>query len=185
MLRNNYIYWIHFSNEIVPTESIIYPLETIEKSLKFIMDALNWDETPNFVTFESFRMPTEIITDVEFEWDKTISIPREEFQAQLNYDLATYNFFKENYIIAIPYFMSTMKCINEIDNSIGFLRVKSSHLEGFLIASNSKNGHKFSLMKQLKISIVSHFVVNFLPMLFTVRYYYYFIVGFIKHFCAR
>lgn len=141
----------------------MYAPETIEKSLKFLMDALNWEETPNFISYNSFIMPTEINAEIEFDWDKTVTIPREEFLAQIHYDLATYNFYKENYLIAIPYFTNTMKCINDIQKTIGFLNVKNLHLEGFLIASNSKNGHKYNLTKQLKISIVSHFVVSLNP----------------------
>lgn len=139
---------------------MLYTPESIDKSLKFLIDALSWDETPNFIAYDSFIMPTEVNSEIKFEWGNAVAIPKQEFQAQLHYDLATYNFFKENYSIAIPYFISTMQCMINNSKLIGFLTVNSKVLEGFLIASNSKNGHTYSLTKQLKISIVSQFVVN-------------------------
>lgn len=158
------ILWLFYviccSNEMGPAENPAFTPEGVEKSLNFLINALNWDEMPNFVTINSFVMPTEINTELQFEWDNTIPIPKEEFQAQIHYDLATYYFFKENYDIAIPYFINATKHMNEVQQSIGFLTVKSSTLEGFLIASNSKNGHRYSLTKQLKSSIVTHFVVS-------------------------
>lgn len=146
---------------MIPAENNLYTPESVAKSLKFLTDALNWQDTPNFITFNSFVMPTEVNTEIEFDWDNTITIPRQAFLAQLHYDLAAYYFFKENYSVAIPYLISTKHYMQNIEKDVEFLSVKSSTLEGFLIATNSKNGHIYNLTKQLKISVVNQFVVMF------------------------
>lgn len=136
--------------------------EGLDKSLKFLSDVLNNVNVPNLITFQCFVMPTEINSEIQFDWECSVSISKDEFHAQIYYDLAIYNFYKESYGIAKTYFLNTLQCLEAITECKGFSTVKSDALEGFLIACNAKAGYKYNLTKQLKISILNQFMVGFI-----------------------
>lgn len=104
-------------------------------------------------------MPTEINSEIQFDWELSVPISKDEFHAQIYYDLAIYYFFKETYCVAKTYFLNTLQCIGAIAENTGFATIRNSALEGFLIACNAKIGYKYNLTKQLKISILNQFMV--------------------------
>ncbi|XP_066143354.1 integrator complex subunit 8 [Euwallacea fornicatus] len=147
-------------NEMSPAdESIICCPENIKKTIQFLTDALQWDEVPHMLTFECFQMPTEENDTIEFQWTKASVISREEFSAEICYDLGTFFYYREEYEAAKLHFFKCKSFLNSIVKISGFATIDGKVLEIYMKACDpAADVHKKGLLEQLNSSIVNQFV---------------------------
>ena len=113
------------------------------------------------LTFDCFKLPTET-NDLEFEWSSSQIISKEEFSAQVNYDLGTFFFYKEDYNLARDHFQKCLSSYKSIHESNGFVTLNIHVLEVYVRACNgSTDGPKGNLLEQLNLSIVNQYMVSF------------------------
>lgn len=132
----------------------------MRESVDFLKKVLDWDNIPGMLTFDCFKLPTET-NDLEFDWLQTHSISVEEFGAQINYDLATYFFYKEDYNSAREHFTKCMTCFEAIKGSNSFINFDRNMLEVYFQACNgAADASKANLYEQLSMSIVNQYTVS-------------------------
>lgn len=135
-------------------------LELVEQTVNFLKSTLSWDNIPGMLTFDCFKLPTET-NDLEFDWNQTQTISAEEFGAQINYDLATYFFYKEDYNLAREHFTKCMTCFKSMKDSNGFISFDAKVLEVYARACNgASDSSKSNLHEQLSMSIVNQYTVS-------------------------
>jgi hypothetical protein len=143
-----------------PEENIICSHDNVRKTVEFLTSALSWDDVPSMLTFECFKLPTET-NDLEFDWPCSQPISKEEFSAQLNYDLGTFFFYKEDYNSAREHFSECLSSFRAMKNNNGFVKFNFNVLEVYVRAcSGPTDGSKRSLLEQLNLSIVNHYMVS-------------------------
>lgn len=114
------------------------------------------------LTFNCFKLPTEK-NDLEFDWSSAQSISKEEFCAQLNYDLGTFFFYKEDYNLAREHFSNCLSSYKAMKDNNGFVKFSKDVLEVYVRAcSGPSDGSKGSLLEQLNLSVVNQYMVSFL-----------------------
>ncbi|XP_060527282.1 integrator complex subunit 8 isoform X2 [Cylas formicarius] len=147
-------------NDMSPAdENIICCHENIQKTLTFLIDALQWEDIPCMLTFDCFNTPTEQNDNIEFDWSKGQSITKEEFGAQISYDLGTFYFYQEDYNQAKEYFLKCLEYFNTLDKNNGFLNFDKAVLEVFVRACDpTVDTQKRSLLEQLSNSIVNQYM---------------------------
>ncbi|XP_044263221.1 integrator complex subunit 8 [Tribolium madens] len=145
------------NTEISPAEeNIICSHENVRKTVEFLKSALNWDEVPSMLTFDCFKLPSET-NGLEFDWSSAQSISKEEFCAQLNYDLGTFFFYKEDYNLARDHFTKCLSSYKAMKENNGFVKFNIKVLEVYVRAC-SGDGSKGSLLEQLNTSVVNQFM---------------------------
>lgn len=143
-------------------ETIFCSQENIDKTLLFLNDCLSWTEIPGMLTFDCFQLPTETNDKCECDWTKVVDISKEELFAQINYDLATFYFYREDYILAKEKFAQCLKYYNSVENINGFLDLDEETLTVYVKACNCfVEGSKGNLLEQLNSSIVNQYKVSF------------------------
>lgn len=134
----------------------LFSLENVGKSVEYLNSVLTWPTLPRMLSFDCFLVLTEDNPNVEFDLNCAKTLNKEEYLAQINYDLATFYFFKEEYDSASKHFMDAMKYFKALKNPAGFMTLNLPTLESYLMACNTKgNGHKNTLLHQLRISVAS------------------------------
>ncbi|XP_050296923.1 integrator complex subunit 8 [Anthonomus grandis grandis] len=140
-------------------ENIICCPENVKKTLNFLTDALQWEEIPCMLTFDCFKMPTEKNDTIEFDWGKATKVSKEEFYAQISYDLGTFFFYQENYESAKQYFSKCLQFTEAVSNQSGFLALDRETLAQYVGACDpTMNIQSKSLLEQLNNSIVNQFM---------------------------
>ncbi|XP_031329451.1 integrator complex subunit 8-like [Photinus pyralis] len=143
-----------------PDDSIIHSPQNVQKSVCFLTDILAKGCVPHLITYDCFATLKEDSLLVENNWDRSTPISKDEFYAQISYDLAEFYFFKENYETATSYFNNCMQYYNSISHKTGFLNVNSKKLEGYCLAcSCSATDTSLSLLQQLHMSTVNQYMV--------------------------
>ncbi|XP_076267977.1 integrator complex subunit 8 isoform X1 [Rhynchophorus ferrugineus] len=140
-------------------ENIICCPENIEKTVTFLTDALQWEDIPPMLVCDCFNMPTETSEGLDFEWTKGEKVSREEFCAQICYDLGTCFFYREEYELAKQYFNKCYNFYRLVAHQNGFCSIDRSILEKYVQACDSTSdfGAK-TLSEQLNNSVVNQFV---------------------------
>lgn len=139
-------------------ESLIFTQENLKKSLDFLKQALTWPKLPDMLTFDCFLVLTESSSEIQFDWSRAVAVPRAEFLAQLNYEMATLYFYTEEYEAATDHFVQAKTHLDSVSQKIGFLTVNPATLDSYLIACNSQtSAWKNTLLHQLHASVSSHF----------------------------
>uniref|UniRef100_A0A1Y1MIK6 INTS8 TPR repeats domain-containing protein n=1 Tax=Photinus pyralis TaxID=7054 RepID=A0A1Y1MIK6_PHOPY len=142
-----------------PDDSIIHSPQNVQKSVCFLTDILAKGCVPHLITYDCFATLKEDSLLVENNWDRSTPISKDEFYAQISYDLAEFYFFKENYETATSYFNNCMQYYNSISHKTGFLNVNSKKLEGYCLAcSCSATDTSLSLLQQLHMSTVNQYM---------------------------
>ncbi|KAJ8928547.1 hypothetical protein NQ314_018885 [Rhamnusium bicolor] len=140
-------------------ETIICSSENIKKTITFLTDALEWETIPDMLTFNCFKLPTESNDCIEFDWDKSQPISKNEFYAQINYDLGTFFFYQEEYDLAKKHFSKCLQCFVDMPEVNGFYDVDKRMLEVYIHACHgSQEMHKGNLLEQLNSSIVNQYM---------------------------
>lgn len=141
-------------------ENIICSPENISKTINFLTSALEWDMVPEMLTFDCFKLLPESEECIAFDWDKSLTISKNEFCVQINYDLATFFFYQEQYDIAKTHFAKSLQCFENMPDSNGFHDVDKHMLEVYLNAcQGSADIHQGSLLEQLNMSVVNQYMV--------------------------
>lgn len=139
-------------------ESVICTPENVQKSITFLTQALQWEQIPFMLTFDCFQMPTEQNDSIEFHWSNGRTVTRQEFCAQICYDLGTFFFYREEYEAAKLHFRQTDQYIQNGDQSSHFITFDSKVLEVYMNACDpALESHQKTLLEQLNISIVNQF----------------------------
>ncbi|KAJ8912846.1 hypothetical protein NQ315_007978 [Exocentrus adspersus] len=146
-------------NDVSPVDiNFMCSPENIKKSVLFLTDAMNWEILPTILTFECFVLPTEANDFLQFQWDNCLSISKDEFCAQINFDLGTLFFYKEEYEQAKPYFSHCLECLTVTSKVNEFLDVDRQMLETYINACcGSPEISKRNLLEQLNLSIVNQY----------------------------
>ncbi|CAH0550288.1 unnamed protein product [Brassicogethes aeneus] len=140
-------------------ENIFCSPESIEKTISFLNNSLKWTDTLGMLTFDCFQLPTETIDKAECDWSKTLPISKEEFSAQVNYDLGTFYFYREEYLVAKEKFGSSLEFYNAIEKKNGFMDFDKEVLDVYVRACNCfTEGAKGNLLEQLNSSIVNQYM---------------------------
>lgn len=105
-------------------------------------------------------MLTEDNTEIRNDWTHGLPVSKEEFSAQITYDLAVFYFFKENYEMATSYFTSCARFFKNVVNKTGFLSIDWNELQGYLLACNTTMEGTNNLLQQLHISIANQYMVS-------------------------
>lgn len=139
-------------------ENIICCPDNIKKTVAFLTDTLEWEEIPFLLTFECFKMPTETNDSIEFEWSKGKKVSREEFCAQICYDLGTFFFYGEDYESAKQHFTKCQNFYKLMKEQNGFMAFDKNVLGVYVRACDpSVDVHKKNLLEQLNNSIVNQY----------------------------
>ncbi|XP_030752565.1 integrator complex subunit 8 [Sitophilus oryzae] len=140
-------------------ENIICCPDNIKKTVTFLTDALQWEEIPLMLTYDCFNMPTETNEALQFEWTKGKKVSRDEFCAQICFDLATFFFYREEYDFAKQQFAQCLNFFNSIIGQNGFATIDTDLLNMYMRACDSTADlQNKSLTEQLNNSIVNQFV---------------------------
>lgn len=109
----------------------------------FLTKALDWESVPEMLTYDCFTLPTESNDAIEFDWSKSKAVSKNEFFSQVNYDLGTFFFYKEEYNLAKKHFSLCLDCFNDSTELNGFFEVDREMLEVYINACHgSKEMHK-------------------------------------------
>lgn len=139
-------------------ESVICTPDNVQKSITFLTQALQWDQIPFMLTFDCFQMPTEQNDSIEFHWSNGRTVTKQEFCAQICYDLGTFFFYREEYEAAKLHFRQTYQYVQNGDRSSHFITFDSRVLEVYMNACDpTLESHQKTLLEQLNISIVNQF----------------------------
>lgn len=138
-------------------ESLICSSENINESLNFLNRVLSWEKIPKMLTFSCFLMLKENSSNAETDWAHAVPISKEEFKAQVHYDLGCYFFYKQNYKLATAHFVECKKLFVAIKESTGLITVDKDDLEGYLLAC--MGGSNKDLLHQLRNSVSSQYTV--------------------------
>ncbi|XP_017782006.1 PREDICTED: integrator complex subunit 8 [Nicrophorus vespilloides] len=139
-------------------ENMMCTPENIEKSLNFLISALQWEHVPPMLGYNCFVLLTEGSRETQFEWNEAVPISKEEFKSQIHYDLGAFYFYKENYETAFKNFKQSVNYFKEIKDNKGFCSVDYDCLESYLFACNySENSGNISLLQQMSNSIVNQY----------------------------
>lgn len=131
------------NGEMTPMEENYFcSEENIDKSVAFLNGALTWKEIPLMLSFDCFVMLTEEAEDIEHNWMQAHYISRNEFSAQINYELGCFYFYKENYDLARVHLQNAVEFHNQIIEKVGFCNLKMDILEGYSLACKSHVGDK-------------------------------------------
>lgn len=133
--------------------------DNVTKSILFLTETLSWVSIPPLPTSKCFTIPSEDHTAVEHNWTHAIPISKEEFYAQIIYELATLYFYRQNYTIAKQYFFMCLQNVQKLGNVSGFVVIEADMLHGYLNALDGESG-KESLTQQLHLSVVNHYTVS-------------------------
>ncbi|VEN57796.1 unnamed protein product [Callosobruchus maculatus] len=147
-------------NDVSPlNENIICSAENISKTISFLVSSLSHNVVPRTLTFDCFLLPTESNDNVELEWSKSQQIEKDEFCAQINYDLGMYFFYREDYELARNHFSQCLYYFKEASVTSTFYEVDRQTLEIYVKACQSSSDiHKGSLLEQLNFSIVNQYM---------------------------
>nr|CAH7718702.1 unnamed protein product [Callosobruchus chinensis] len=147
-------------NDVSPlNENIICSAENINRTISFLVSSLGHNVVPQTLTFDCFPLPTESNDNVELEWSKSQQIERDEFCAQINYDLGMYFFYREDYELARSHFSQCLYYFKEASVTSTFYEVDRQTLEIYVKACQSASDiHKGSLLEQLNFSIVNQYM---------------------------
>lgn len=141
--------------------NIICSSDNIKKSVAFLTNSLEWETVPQMLTFNCFNLLTEANDSIEFEWEKSQPISKNEFCAQINYDLGTFFFYQEEYDLAKKHFSNCLQCFTEMAENNEFYDVDRHMLEVYINACHgSQEIHKGNLLEQLNSSIVNQYMVS-------------------------
>lgn len=139
-------------------ETIICGSENINKTIGFLLDALNWEEVPLMLTFDCFKTPTEENDSIDFEWSKGKVVSPEEFRAQICFDLGMFFFYREDYETAKQNFFHCQQFNSAIKERNGFATFNNYTLGVYIQACDpTVDMHTKSLLEQLNNSIVNQF----------------------------
>lgn len=138
-------------------ESLLCSPEQLNRSLYFLNSALSWERVPKMLTFNCFLMLKENSSNVETDWSHSIPISKEEFKAQVHYDLGCFFFYKENYKLATTHFVECKEFFNAIGESSGLVSIDREDLEGYILAC--LGGSKKNLLHQLRNSVANQYTV--------------------------
>nr|CAI5853943.1 unnamed protein product [Callosobruchus analis] len=147
-------------NDVSPlNENIICSAENISKTISFLVSSLSHSVVPQTLTFDCFPLPTESNDNVELDWSKSQQIEKDEFCAQINYDLGMYFFYREDYELARKHFSQCLYYFKEASVTSTFYEVDRETLEIYVKACQSSSDiHKGSLLEQLNFSIVNQYM---------------------------
>ncbi|XP_074035699.1 integrator complex subunit 8 [Leptinotarsa decemlineata] len=147
-------------NDISPAdESIICCPENINKTVNFLTDSLDWDIVPSLLTFDCFKLPTENNDCIEFDWSKSQELSKNEFNAQINYDLGVFFFYREQYDLAKKHFSKCLELFSDIPEINGFYDLDKNMLDVYIKACHgSADIQQGSLLEQLNSSIVNQYM---------------------------
>nr|XP_023030206.1 integrator complex subunit 8 [Leptinotarsa decemlineata] len=148
-------------NDISPAdESIICCPENINKTVNFLTDSLDWDIVPSLLTFDCFKLPTENNDCIEFDWSKSQELSKNEFNAQINYDLGVFFFYREQYDLAKKHFSKCLELFSDIPEINGFYDLDKNMLDVYIKACHgSADIQQGSLLEQLNSSIVNQYML--------------------------
>ncbi|XP_072390138.1 integrator complex subunit 8 [Diabrotica undecimpunctata] len=139
-------------------ESIICCPENINKTVNFLTEALEWQIIPSLLTFDCFKLPTESNDCIEFEWTKSEELKKNEFCAQINYDLGTFFFHREQYDLAKKHFSKCLELFADIPEINGFYDVDKQMLDVYIKACHgSADIQRGNLLEQLNNSVVNQY----------------------------
>ena len=141
-------------------ENIICSDDNIERSLSFLTEALMWKSVPLMLTYDCFVAPSEHESQIDHDWKQAVNISRNEFNAQIHYELGMFYFYKENYDMARTHFKSAVECFKQIDENVGFVSVKLGSLEGYLLACTQMEESNKRLLYLLSVSIANQYTVS-------------------------
>lgn len=142
----------------IADEHIICCPENINKTVNFLTEALDWQLVPAVLTFDCFKLPTENNDCIEFDWSKSEELKRNEFCAQINYDLGVFFFYREQYDLAKKHFSKCFELFADIPEINGFYDVDKKMLEVYIKACHgSADIQKGSLLEQLNVSVVNQY----------------------------
>ncbi|CAG9860087.1 unnamed protein product [Phyllotreta striolata] len=142
----------------IADENIICCPENINKTVNFLTEALEWKLIPSLLTFDCFKLPTETNDCLEFDWSKSEELKKNEFCAQINYDLGIFFFYREQYDLAKKHFAKCFDLFTDIPDINGFYDVDRRMLELYIKACHgSADIQKGSLLEQLNNSIVHQY----------------------------
>lgn len=111
------------------------------------------------LTFNCFKLPTET-NNLEFDWTFLQPISKEEFYAQINFELGTFFFHKEEYIMARQHFFQSLSNYKNIIKTTGFATLDPNVLQVYVQAcSGPSEGSKDNLLEQLNYSVVNQYMV--------------------------
>lgn len=151
-----------FADMTILDENFICSQENINKTIAFLVQALEWDKLPNLITYDCFKLLTDSNECVEFDWSKSQPITKNEFCTQISFELGTFFFHQEQYDLAKKYFSKCLDCFKSLSETNGFQDVDDKLLEIYINACHgSADIHKGSLLEQLNISIVNQYLVSF------------------------
>ncbi|KAG5899842.1 hypothetical protein JTB14_012313 [Gonioctena quinquepunctata] len=147
-------------NDISPAdESIICCPENINKTVNFLTDSLDWDIIPDLLTFDCFKLPTESNDCIEFDWSKSQQLSKKEFNAQINYDLGVFFFYREQYDLAKKHFSKCVELFSDLPKIDGFYDVDKDMLPVYIKACHgSADIQKGNLLEQLNSCIVNQYM---------------------------
>ncbi|GJQ85413.1 hypothetical protein Trydic_g23844 [Trypoxylus dichotomus] len=133
--------------------------ENIDKSLAFLNNALTWKDIPLMLSFDSFVTLTENDEDIEHDWKQAHYVSRNEFSAQINYELGCFHFYRENYDVAKAHFQNTMEFYNQIINRIGFANLKMENLDGYLLACKTQpDANNRNLLHAFSVCVANQYM---------------------------
>lgn len=135
--------------------NIICTMENTEESLQFLLESLTWSNIPPMITYNCFESLTETSTNTQLNWEQVVPISKEEFEAQVNFDVAVFYFFKEQYDLALKHFKTSIDSLKSIKNPAGFCTLDKDALDNYILACNGKSP---SLMQQLNTSVVNQYI---------------------------
>uniref|UniRef100_A0AAR5P3A9 Uncharacterized protein n=2 Tax=Dendroctonus ponderosae TaxID=77166 RepID=A0AAR5P3A9_DENPD len=131
-------------------ENIICCPENIQKTISFLHESLQWEQMPKLLSFDCFQMPTETNDSIECKWSKATLISRDEFCAQICYDLGTSFFYQEDYKAAKELFHKCQEYSNLVTQQNMFASFDKNSLQVYIKACDP-SVHKKSLL--IKFSI--------------------------------
>lgn len=148
------------NGEMTPMEESYFCTDdNIEKSLTFLNNALTWKEIPLMLSFECFVMLTENNEGVEHDWQQAQYISRNEFSAQINYELGCFYFYRENYDLAKLHFQNTLEFYNQIIDKVGFANFKTENLEGYVVACRTQtDGSNRNLLHAFSVCVANQYM---------------------------
>lgn len=172
--------------DVVSFEKIrVQGTENTQKSICFLTKVLESERIPNLLTFDCFIALREDKEEIKNDWNRSVPICKEEFYAQISYDLAVFYFFKENYEAANSYFSKCMQYYNADIKKTGFLNINYQELSGYLLAlANTVEGTD-NLLQQLHFSILNQYMVSLVIIFICSAFLLHKTLGHFEYFTTR
>lgn len=144
-------------------DAVIRSPENIARSVSFLTESLDWDSVPSLPTSACFNIPAEDHTCITHDWTLACLVAKEEFHAQIIYDLATLYFYRQDYAVAKQYFLMCLQNFQKVSaaKNSGFIAIDADTLRGYLSALDGGGGAAPNLTQQLHSSVVNQYTVSF------------------------